>query len=177
MGGKPRSVSSPRKAPRLLLTLVVAAVAVAGCVAGVLIAASGSGATPSARVRQFGAAIACLLTDSRGLAGSPAAQVWAGMQDASQATHAKVEYLQVYGTTAAAARPYLASLVQRRCGVVLAVGSAQVSAVAADAGRYPAVRFVAISSAASSRDMTTVDPATGQVRISVARLIRADVQT
>jgi basic membrane lipoprotein Med (substrate-binding protein (PBP1-ABC) superfamily) len=147
-------------------------------VAGVLVAtASGSRATPPVRARQYLAFTACLLTDSHGVAGSPAAQVWAGMQDASLTTHAKAEYLPVYGTTAAAAQPYLASLIQRRCGMVLAVGTAQVSVVTADAGRYPQVRFVAIGAAPESRGVTTVDPADGQVRASVARLISAAVQS
>lgn len=161
-----------------VLAWVVAAVALAGCVTGVLIAVmSGSGAASPARARQYLSFTACLLTDSRGLAGPSAAQVWAGMQDASLATDAKVEYLPVYGTTAAAAQPYVASLVQRRCGMVLAVGAAPVSAVAADAGRYPAVRFVAIGATSGSRNVTTVDPANGQVRAGVARLIRAAVRS
>lgn len=171
----PRGARPRHRGP---LTWAVAAVAVAGCVAGALLAAaSGSGGPPPARARQFLAFTACLLTDSRGLAGPPAAQAWAGMQDASLATHAKVEYLQAYGTTAAAAQPYLASLILRRCGVVLAVGPAEVSAVTADAGRYPAVRFVAITSAPGSPNVKTVDPAMGQVRASVASLIRSDVQS
>lgn len=175
------SAAPPRRGRRLpggALAWVIAAVAVAGCVAGVLLAtASGPGGPPPARARQFLSFTACLLTDSAGLAGSPAAQVWAGMQDASLATHAKVEYLQSYGTTEAAAQPYLASLVQRRCSMVLAVGPAQVSAVTADAGRYPAVRFVAISGGLAARGVTMVDPVTGQVRANVASLIRADVQS
>jgi basic membrane lipoprotein Med (substrate-binding protein (PBP1-ABC) superfamily) len=200
MGGKPRRSAVSGKSPRVrgagrgsragrprtgrrlpggpATWAVVAAVAVAGCVAGVLTAtASGSRATPPVRARQYLAFTACLLTDSRGVAGSPAAQVWAGMQDASLTTHAKAEYLPVYGSTAAAAQPYLASLIQRRCGMVLAVGAAQVTAVTVDAGRYPQVRFVAISATPGSRSVTTVDPADGQVRASVARLISAAVQS
>jgi hypothetical protein len=99
------------------------------------------------------------------------------MRNASLATHAKVEFLPVYGTTAAAAQPYVVSLVQRSCGVVLAVGAPQVSAVTADAGRYPYVRFVAISDEPSSQDVTMVNPATGQVSATVSRLIRAAVQS
>jgi len=172
MGGKARSASSLR------IAWVAAAVIVAGCVAGGLVAtASRPGASPPARARQFLAFTACLLTDSRGVAGSPAAQVWAGMQDASLATHAKVEYLPAYGTTAAAAQPYLTSLIQRSCGVVLAVGAPQVSAVTAAAGRYPSVRFVAISGAPSSRNVTMVNPATEPVRATVSRLISAAVRS
>jgi basic membrane lipoprotein Med (substrate-binding protein (PBP1-ABC) superfamily) len=157
---------------------VAVGVVVAGSVAGLLVAtASRPGASPPARARQFLAFTACLLTNSRGVAGSPAAQVWAGMQDASLATHAKVEYLPAYARTAAAAQPYLTSLIQRSCGVVLAVGAPQVSAVTANAGRYPSVQFVAISGASSSRDVTMVNPAAGQIPATVSRLIRAAVRT
>ena len=170
MGGKPRRSA--------VTWAVAAAVAVAGCVAvALVVTAPGPRATPPTRARQYLAFTACLLTDSDGVAGSPAAQVWAGMQDASLTTHAKAEYLPVYGTTAAEAQPYLASLIQRRCGMVLAVGTAPVSAVTADAGRYPQVRFVAIGAAPQSRGVTTVDPADGQVRANVARLISAAVKS
>jgi hypothetical protein len=167
-----------RPVPGGPLSWVAAAVVLAGCVAGGLVAtASGPGATPPARARQYLAFTACLLTDSRGVAASPAAQVWAGMQDASLTTHAKAEYLPVYGSTAAAAQPYLTSLIQRSCGVVLAVGAPQVSAVTADAGRYPSVLFVALSRAPGSRHVTMVNPATGQVRATVSRLISAAVRS
>jgi hypothetical protein len=55
--------------------------------------------------------------------GAAAAPVWAGMQDASLATHAKVQYLQVTGeATVGNALPYLATLVQRRYAVVFGAG-------------------------------------------------------
>src|ERR1700761_9200785 len=53
--------------------------------------------TPAPRARVYKAFTACLLTDSRGIAGPQAAPVWAGMQKASLATHVKVEYLAVVG--------------------------------------------------------------------------------
>ena len=69
-------------------TITVACAAVTG----VLLVAHSSGSAPP-RARQYLAFNACLLTGSRGLAGPQAAQAWAGMQDASLATRAKVEYL------------------------------------------------------------------------------------
>jgi basic membrane lipoprotein Med (substrate-binding protein (PBP1-ABC) superfamily) len=97
------------------------------------------------RARQYLAFTACLLTDGQGLAGSPAHATWSGMQDASLATRAKVEYLAVPGHAGQAdALPYVTSLVQRRCDVVLAVGTAQVTAVTAVAPRYPHTHFVTI---------------------------------
>ncbi len=59
--------------------------------------------------------------------------------------------------TAANALPYLTNLVQRRCAVVFAVGPAQVAAVAADAAKHPAVRFVVAAGPASGANVTTID--------------------
>ncbi len=125
------------------------------------------------RARPYLEYTACLLTDGHGVAGQPAAQVWAGMQDASLATHAKVQYLPVVGEeTAANASPYLASLVQRQCRVVVAVGPAQVAAVVADAPKYPGVRFAVVGGGASGGNVTSVSatPPDG-VRARVSALV------
>jgi hypothetical protein len=141
------------------------------------------------RARPYLEYTACLLTDGQGVAGPPAAAVWAGMQDASLATHAKVQYLPVVGEpTVGNALPYLANLVQRRCAVVFAVGPAQVAAVAADAANHPGVRFIVASGASASgasasgasasganvKGLDVSDP--GQVRGRVDRLLRDAVR-
>ncbi len=113
---------------------------------------------PPPRARQYLEFTACLLTDAQGLAGPVAAPVWAGMQDASLATHAKVQYLTVSGdATVGNALPYLSSLVQRRCAVVLVVGPAQVEAVRVDASRYPQVRFVVVGGSGTGTNVTPVN--------------------
>jgi len=112
---------------------------------------------PPPRARPYLEFTACLLTDGHGVAGATAAPVWAGMQDASLATHAKVQYLAVSGeATAGNALPYLSSLIQRRCAVVLAVGPAQVEAVRADASRYPQVRFVVVGGSVAGTNVTAL---------------------
>src|SRR5947207_14130382 len=84
---------------------------------------------PPPRARPYLNYTACLLTDAQGLAGPTASRAWAGLQDASLATHARVQYLPVAGEpTVGNAMPYLASLLQRQCAVVVAVGPAQVAA-------------------------------------------------
>ena len=104
----------------------------------VLVVALPSGTAP--RARQYLAFTACLLTDSHGLTGRPTAQAWSGMQQASLATRAKVEYLPVMsGSTPAAAAPYLASLLQRHCNVVIAAGPAQVAALVSERARAPEI--------------------------------------
>ena len=126
---------------------------------------------PAPRARLYTDSSACLLTDGHGLAGAQAAPVWAGMQDASLATRAKVSYLPVTGAeTAENAAPFLAGLVQRRCDVVVAVGPAQVSAVAANAVKFPRVRFVVVGDGGGSLagDVTRVgDTGPAAVRAAI----------
>ncbi|MEV5752125.1 hypothetical protein AB0L00_30270 [Actinoallomurus sp. NPDC052308] len=98
---------------------------------------------PPPRTRQYLAFKACLLTDSTGLSDKQAASVWSGMEKASLKTRARVQYLPAFGPkTLANTQPYLRSLFQRRCDVILAVGEAPVSAVTAEAARHPKTRFV-----------------------------------
>jgi basic membrane lipoprotein Med (substrate-binding protein (PBP1-ABC) superfamily) len=97
------------------------------------------------------------LTDARGVAGTPASSVWAGMEDASLATHARVQYQQVVGeATVGNALPYLSGMLQRHCAVVVAVGPAQVAAVGQVAGQYPAVRFVVVGGTAPGGNVTVL---------------------
>jgi hypothetical protein len=80
------------------------------------------------------------------------------MEDASLATHARVQYLPVTGeATVGNALPYLNGLLQRRCSVLVAVGPAQVDAVNSVAGRYPAVKFVVVGGRASAGNVTALD--------------------
>jgi hypothetical protein len=80
------------------------------------------------------------------------------MQDASLATHARVQYMAVVGeSTVGNALPYLNSLLQRRCSVVVAVGGAPAAAVGVDAARYPAVRFVAVGGAATGGNVVALN--------------------
>jgi len=121
------------------------------------------------RVRQYLNVRACLLTGSDGIAGKPAAAAWAGLEDASASTRAMVSYLSVPGAaTRTAALPYLAGLVQRQCSVIVAVGDAQVAAVAADASKFRQVRFVVVTSAAAGPGVTRISAApAAQVRGAV----------
>jgi hypothetical protein len=125
------------------------------------------------RARPYLEYTTCLLTDGQGLAGPTAASVWTGMQDMSLATHVKVQYLQVTGeATVGNALPYLASLVQRQCKAVVAVGPAQVAAVAADAAKYPGVRFIVVDGHASGKNVTEVNGLSGtQLRDRVNALL------
>src|SRR5581483_11968632 len=78
---------------------------------------------PPARAREYRSFDVCLLTGAAGLSDRATAAVWVGMQDASLVTRARVSYLPAVGpATAADVAPYEASLIQRNCQVVVAVG-------------------------------------------------------
>lgn len=101
------------------------------------------------RVRQYTNVRACMLTGADGVTGAEAAAVWAGMQGASSSSRAMVSYLPVREPGGkAAAVPYLASLVQRQCTVIVAVGQAQVAAAISQAAKYGHVHFIVITPAA-----------------------------
>jgi basic membrane lipoprotein Med (substrate-binding protein (PBP1-ABC) superfamily) len=156
-----------------LITVTGAAVVVAAAVA--LVAVIGSSAPPP-RARQYLAFTACLLTGSQGLSAAGAGPAWAGLQQASLATRAKVQYLPVMtGTTAAAAAPYLASLTTRHCSVIVAVGAPQVAAVAAAARRYPSVRFAVVGGGAAGRNVTAITGGAAQVKSVIDGLVTTAV--
>jgi basic membrane lipoprotein Med (substrate-binding protein (PBP1-ABC) superfamily) len=115
------------------------------------------------RVRQYTNARACLLTGATGVADPVAAAAWAGLQGASADSRAMVSYLPVPSpATKATAVPYLASLVQRQCGVIVAVGPAQVAAATSQAPRYRQVHFIVIAQGQGG------PPASAVVRIAPA---------
>lgn len=101
---------------------------------------------------------ACLLTDSRGISpGLPAAPVWAGMQDASLATKARSSFLSAMGPdTQANVVPYVNSLLQQHCSVVVAVGSTPVDAVRSVASRQKGVRFVVVGDGVETANVSVV---------------------
>ncbi len=121
----------------LALCVAVAAAGVALAVSGAPLPWPGGGqALPPPRAWVYESVDACLLTGARGLADPATAQAWAGMQDASRATSARVSYLAVTGlATAAQAEPFAGSLLVGGCKVVAASGAAERAAALAQAGR------------------------------------------
>lgn len=129
--------------------LLAAGAAVCGVAIGLVVWLFWPSAPPvpgADRVRQYTNVRACLLTGAGGVADPVAAAAWAGLRGASASSLAMVSYLPVPGPASkAAAVPYLASLVQRQCSVIIAVGSAQVAAATSQAARYRRVRFIVIT--------------------------------
>ncbi|MBO0870494.1 MAG: hypothetical protein J2P15_18210 [Micromonosporaceae bacterium] len=113
---------------------------------------------------------ACLLTGEQGLADPAAAPVWAGMQQASLATDAKVSYLAVRGPqTADNALVFLNALMLRHCGLVLAAGRPERDAVVAQAGKYPSVRFAVVGGTSTAPNVMVLSGGDAAVRDGTAR--------
>ncbi|QSY48545.1 MULTISPECIES: hypothetical protein [Streptomyces] len=150
-------------------------VLVGGVIAAVVLSGDDDG-DPAPRARQYSAHSACLLTDGQGVTGREAAPVWAGMEDASLATKAKVMNLPVFGPdTTANAVPYVNTLVQRRCDVVIAVGGTPVAATRDVAGRTPKTRFAVVGDGRTEGNVTVI-PRTEGTRAAAARVVKEAVQ-
>ena len=101
---------------------------------------------PPPNARQYRDFTACLLTGAGGVAEPGAGVAWAGMQDASATTLIQVSYLAAAGPdTVENVAPYAASLVQRRCDVIVAVGPTEVRAAGQQAAAHPQIRFVLVA--------------------------------
>jgi len=161
------------------LCTAVAGVGVGLAVSGAPLPWSAGGrALPPPRARVYENVDACLLTGAQGLADPTAAQVWAGMEDASRATSARVSYLAVTGpATAAQAEPFAGSLLVGGCKVVVASGTAERSAALAEAARFSSVRFVVTGAAAGNPpNVTALAFTPAGLRAGVASAVTAGVR-
>lgn len=157
-----------------------AAVAIAaGVAAGLAISSSGSGrALPPVRARVYLNVDACMLTGSAGVEDQTAAQMWAGMEDASRATSVRASYLAVTGPgTEANALPFLGSLLVRGCRVIVATGGPERAAVLADAPRFARVRFVVTGAASGPANLTAVVFTPSGLRAAVAAAVESGVRS
>ena len=153
-------------------TGVAAAVALVGCAAAVM-ALLGSSTPAPARSRQYTAHQACLLTGPNGIASGNDATVWAGMEDASLATRAKVSYLTVNGPqTSGNALPYANTLVQRDCDLVIGTDTAPVQALTQLARSAPRTHFLLVTAGASTRANLRTLPSDGDLRQRVKTAVQ-----
>ncbi|MEU7790327.1 hypothetical protein [Amycolatopsis sp. NPDC049159] len=156
-----------------------AGVVAAGVVVAVAVWPSGEQPDlPPARARVYADFSACLLTGGQGLASPGAGPVWAGLQDASGDTGIKVSYLAAAGpATDANYRPYLTSLLQRRCDVVLTVGEPGGAVALAEAPGHPATGFVVVGDSAPQAANVSPVRVTDHVRQDVAEAVRTAAHT
>ncbi|MGW5046000.1 BMP family ABC transporter substrate-binding protein [Streptomyces griseoluteus] len=133
--------------------IAAGAVLLVAVVAGVWVHLAGrQDGPPDTRARQYKEFDACLLTGDKGIAqGTDAASAWQGMQRASLETRARINYVPVTGAQSVAnTRPFLNSLMQRHCGVLVAVGAPQARVAREAAANHAEVRFVLVGGASSA---------------------------
>ncbi|WP_329369814.1 hypothetical protein [Streptomyces sp. NBC_01483] len=160
----------------LLAAGAVAVVAAVGVAGSFLFGGDDRPPIPDTRARHYTEVDACLLTGKDGImAGTTAATVWQGMQDASLKTHARVNYQQVVGEQSVGnARPFLNSMLQGSCEVVLAVGGPEVSAAAETAPQYRKSDFILVGGGRSKANVTSVHTGDG-LRADVAGAVERAV--
>ncbi|MFF7383328.1 BMP family ABC transporter substrate-binding protein [Streptomyces griseoluteus] len=148
--------------------------------------AGGQDGPPDTRARQYKEFDACLLTGDTGIArGTDAASAWRGMQRASLETRARINYVPVTGAQSVAnTQPFLNSLMQRHCGVLVAVGAPQARVARAAAAEHPEVRFVVVEGAShaggeKAGNVTAAEPGASlptTVADAITRAVRASGQ-
>ncbi|MEV8517868.1 hypothetical protein [Dactylosporangium sp. NPDC051484] len=112
------------------------------------------------REREYLQFTACLLTPQDGVRDAAAEPIWTAMQDASQQTKAKMQYLEITGAqTVENAVTFLNSLAQGGCDLIFAAGDLPVRAVAQGAKAFPAKRFVTVGGATAA-NVSAVDAVT-----------------
>jgi basic membrane lipoprotein Med (substrate-binding protein (PBP1-ABC) superfamily) len=166
---------------RWVLLGVCAAVAGSGAwlaLSGTPLPWSSGRSLPPPRARVYENVDACLLTGAQGLADPSAAQAWAGLEDASRATSARVSYLAATGpATEAEAVPFAGSLLVRGCKVIVASGTAERAAALTEARQFGSVRFVVDGPAPGSPpNVTALVFTTAGLRASVASAVEAGVR-
>jgi basic membrane lipoprotein Med (substrate-binding protein (PBP1-ABC) superfamily) len=94
------------------------------------------------------------------------------MEEASLKTRTRVQYLPAFGpSTVPNALPYLASLVQQHCDIVVAAGDVPSATVANGAGRFPKTKFLVVGGAHSLGNVATVNAAPDALHTAVANAI------
>jgi hypothetical protein len=127
------------------------------------------------RARAYLQYTACLLTGERGVNDPAAAPVWAGLQDASLATHAKVQYLAIVGPqTVDNGLTFLNNLAQTGCDLVFAAGDTTVDKGAAT---FPHTRFLPIGPAKPGANVSPIgDQGADKIRSAVSDALTAAVK-
>jgi basic membrane lipoprotein Med (substrate-binding protein (PBP1-ABC) superfamily) len=147
---------------------VLAAVVI---IAVVLWPSSGTGpARPPTRSRVYNAFTICLLTGPQGIAGAAAAPVWAGIQNAADAANDQSQYLAAVTSpeTVGSVTAFANTLVQQKCGLVIAVGPVEVSTVESIAPADPGTRFMVVGGGSAAVNVQVVaDSSTSSVTSAV----------
>jgi basic membrane lipoprotein Med (substrate-binding protein (PBP1-ABC) superfamily) len=111
---------------------------------------------------------ACLVADQQSTSAAQAA--WSGMRDAARNTPVNAQRLIVpEGASATTLVPYVNSLVQRKCGLIISVDASLRTAVTTAAQRNPREQFI---NTATSISLPNVRNLPGATRAAVSNVVR-----
>ena len=132
---------------------------------------------PPPRARSYLDYTACLLTGEAGIADTVAAPAWAGLQDASLTTHAKIQYLAIAGPqTVDNGVTFLNSLAQSGCNLIFAAGDIATATVDRGAAQFPNTPFYPIGGGATHANTFPISAGSPEsVRTTVVRTLTAAV--
>jgi hypothetical protein len=129
----------------------------------------GESANTVARERTLSPISACLLTDAGGIGRNPAADVWAGLQDAAADAKVRATFLPLLG--AGSPGDQVNAMIAQGCNLIAAVGNKPRAAVQHAAGANPGVHFVVAGSTAVQH-VDAFDPTRDGAREMAARTFR-----
>jgi hypothetical protein len=122
------------------------------------------------RARQYIEFTACLLTGEAGITDATAIPAWDGLQEASLATHAKVQYLAITGPqTIDNGTPFVNTLAQTGCNLIFAAGQVAVASIDNGAHNFPQQDFYPIG---GGQPTNNVHPISADDRTALRTAVR-----
>ncbi|MEU9243755.1 BMP family ABC transporter substrate-binding protein [Streptomyces sp. NPDC048385] len=110
---------------------------------------------------------ACLINDQHDSA--MAQSVWSSLQQATSGAAVNAQHLEIPKSGTAASLPYINSLVQRHCGLIISVGPDLHDAVTTAARHNPHQRFIIVGSPIKLANVRSFSPA---ARAAVIRAVQ-----
>jgi hypothetical protein len=167
-----RPATNPLRLSRPRIAATAAALAVAGLLAWLWWPASQPQPEPP-RARPYLEFTACLLTSEHGITEPTTVPVWAGLQDASLTTHAKVQYLAITGPqTTENGLTFLNTLAQTGCNLIFSAGDTPNASVDHGAAQFPQKHFYPVSGGIPAANVTPIHANTPDtVRAAVAQTL------
>lgn len=110
---------------------------------------------------------ACLVNGQQDA--SMAQPIWSSLQKAASGAAINAQHIQVPKGSTAASLPYVNSLVQRKCGLIISVGPELHDAVATAARHNPHQRFITMGPAVKLSNVRNYSPADRSAVISAVQ--------
>lgn len=129
---------------------------------------------PPVRARVYASTTLCLLTGPQGVVSASAASVWAGVRGAANAANDQSEYLAatVPVETVGSVTPFVNTLVNQHCDLIVATGLVEIAAVDSIAAKETSIRFLVVGGKSPSANVRVVGDSSAS---AVAAAVAADI--